>query len=161
MLLDGARDPAIASMIRFGKLDYYCLFSGTLTPRLQAAAPYIVHLAAASPLTRELLERGWGKSWGILTVAPPHVTISQQRLHFKKFLRVLSEDGDELAFRFYDPRVLRIYLPTCTAGEFSAFLGPLTKLVVEAESGAGLIEYRKSTQGMDMRVREIASHNER
>lgn len=140
-LLDGARDPAISNLVRFGKLEYACLFGGRLTPRLQAAAPYIVHLGATSPLTRELLERGWGKSWGILTIAPPHVTIFQQRLHFKKFLRVLSENGEVLAFRFYDPRVLRAYLPTCTAAELRTFLGPLTKLVVETKSGAGMIEF--------------------
>jgi len=33
-----------------------------------------------------------------------------KRLHFKKFLRVRTEDGRELSFRYYDPRVLNILL---------------------------------------------------
>jgi hypothetical protein len=154
-LLDGARDPAISRLVRFGKLEHACLFGGRLTPRLQAAAPYLVHLSAASPLTRELLERGWGNSWGILTVAPPDVTIVQQRLHFKKFLRVVTERGELLAFRFYDPRVLRVYLPTCTAPEFATFMGPVSRIVAEAAAGAGLIEFARGTGGMAARERPL------
>jgi hypothetical protein len=35
----------------------------------------------------------------------------------RRFLRVKDEDG--LVFRFYDPRVMRVYLPTCAAGELA------------------------------------------
>lgn len=58
-LLDDARDPQVARLVRFGKLEYACLFSGRLHPRLEAAAPYLVHLAAGSPTTNLLLRRGW------------------------------------------------------------------------------------------------------
>lgn len=132
-LLDGARDPEIARLVRFGKLEYGCLFSGRLHPRLEAAAPYLVHLAAGSPTTNLLLRRGWGHAWGIFTVAPPDVTLTQQRLHFKKLLRVQTEDGRQLAFRYYDPRVLSIYLPTCTGQELRTLFGPVTRLLAEGE----------------------------
>lgn len=135
-LLDGARDPRIAGLLRSGKLEYACLFDGRLDPRLQAAAPHLVHLAAGSPTTNRLLALGWGKAWGILTVAPAHVTLTQQRLHLKKLLRVKDENGRELVFRYYDPRVLRAYLPTCTGAEARTVFGPLTRLV--AEDGDGL-----------------------
>jgi RimJ/RimL family protein N-acetyltransferase len=141
LLLDGARDPAAVSLIRFGKLEYSCLFGGPLTPRLQAAAPYLVHLAARSPLTLELLSRVWGRGSGILTVARADVTLEQQRLHFKKFLRVRDEDGRLLQFRYYDPRVLRIYLPTCTADELQRFFGPLSRIVMEPVDGAAPLDY--------------------
>lgn len=141
LLVDGARDPELVSMIRFGKLEYNCLFSGRLTPRLQAAAPYLVHLAAASPLTRELLSRVWGNSGGILTVARADVTLQQQRLHFKKFLRVQDEDGRVLQFRFYDPRVLRIYLPSCTPEECQRFFGPVSRIVMESAAGGAPLDY--------------------
>jgi RimJ/RimL family protein N-acetyltransferase len=136
LLVDGARCPDAVSLIRHGKLEYGCLFSGRLTPRLQAAAPYLVHLAAASPLTLELLSRTWGNSGGILTVARADVTLDQQRRHFKKFLRVQDEGGRVLQFRFYDPRVLRIYLPTCTMEELQRFFGPVTRIVMEAQDSA-------------------------
>jgi hypothetical protein len=151
-LLDGARDPDIVGLLRAGGLEYTCLFSGALHPQLQAAAPYLVHLAAGSPTTNRLLRRGWGRAWGILTVAAPDVTLVQQRLHFKKFLRVRTEDGRELAFRYYDPRVLNIYLPTCTADEFHTLLGPLAALVAEQPDGTSLRMF--GSDGIAMQVRE-------
>jgi hypothetical protein len=152
-LLDGARDPDIAALVRTGGLEFTCLFSGALHPDLQAAAPYLVHLAAGSPTTNRLLLRGWGKAWGILTVAAPDVTLVQQRLHFKKFLRVRTEDGRELAFRYYDPRVLNIYLPTCTPDEFHTLLGPLTALVAEQPGGGSLRMF--GSDGTGMLAREL------
>ena len=141
-LLDGARDPEISRLVRFGSLEYTCLFGGRLHPRLAAAAPYLVHLAAGSPGTNRLLRQGWGKAWAIFTVAPADVTLVQQRLHLKKLLRVQDEDGAVLAFRYYDPRVLNVYLPTCTADECRTVFGPLDALFSESEQGAALIGYR-------------------
>ena len=155
-LLDGARDPDIVGLLRAGGLEYTCLFSGTLHPDLQAAAPYLVHLAAGSPTTNRLLQRGWGRAWGILSVAAPSVTLVQQRLHFKKFLRVRTEDGRELAFRYYDPRVLNIHLPTCTADEFHTLLGPLNALIAEQPGGASLRAFDSDGVGMRMREQVIA-----
>lgn len=153
-LLDGARDPDIVGLLRAGGLEYTCLFSGALHPQLEAAAPYLVHLAAGSPTTNRLLRRGWGRAWGILTVAAPDVTLVQQRLHFKKFLRVRTEDGRQLAFRYYDPRVLNVYLPTCTAEEFQRLLGPVTALVAERPGGASLCLF--TSDGIAMAVRDTA-----
>jgi hypothetical protein len=100
-----------------------------------------VHLAAASAQTRELLSRGWGNSWGILTIGPAHLTLDQQRRHFKKLLRVRDEAGQLLNFRFYDPRVLRNYLPTCTPDELRTFFGPVPRLVVEGAPATSMVSY--------------------
>lgn len=134
-LLDGARDPAIAALVMASGLDYTCLFTGPLHPRLEAAAPYLVRLAPDVSATERLLLQGWGKAWGIFALAAPAAELTQLRLHFKKFLRVKTEDGTELAFRFYDPRVLTVYLPTCNAGEYTTFLGPLACLLAETDGG--------------------------
>jgi len=127
MLVDGAADPRLAARIRLGKLDHDCLFAGPLTARLQAAAPWLVHLSAASAQTRELIGRA-ARHQGILVSAPAHVSTRQLRLHFKKLLWVRDEDGRELYFRFYDPRVLAIYLPTCTPEEKRIVFGPVQAL---------------------------------
>ena len=134
-LLDGARDPAIAGLVRASGLAYACLFAGQLHPRLQAAAPYLVHLSDSSPASAQLLARGWGKAWGILVVAGRSVTLDELRLHFKKFLRVQTEQGKTLAFRYYDPRVLNVFLPTCTVEELRNFLGPVSRLIAESDDG--------------------------
>ena len=146
MLLDGARDPAIAPLLRFGKLEYSCLFSGPLTDSLRAAAPYIVHLAARSDQTHEILRRAWNQHWGVLTVARADVTITQQRLHFKKLLRVQDEDGQWLAFRFYDPRVLRVFLPTCTADETARLFGPVDRLLMPTAQADAWLDFERAAQ---------------
>ncbi|MGY2198394.1 DUF4123 domain-containing protein [Pseudomonas gingeri] len=145
-LLDGARDPGISRAVRYGSLRFWCLYSGQLTPRLRAAAPYLVQLTRGSPATLELLERGWGNAWGIFIVAPASLAMSRVRLHFKKFLRVRTEDGRRLLFRFYDPRVLSIFLPTCTDAEFTQFLGPMTSLFVESEQGTAYRLFDRADQ---------------
>lgn len=134
MLVDGARDPAIAPLVRFGRLEYDCLFSEPLSPRLRAAAPYLVHLSANSAQTREMLHR-CADHWGIMIAAPAHVTTRQLRLHFKKLLWVHDENGRKLNFRFYDPRVLSMYLPTCTRQELQTFFGPVDCLYWMEETG--------------------------
>ena len=153
MLLDGARHPDIAPLVRFGRLEFACLYSGSLSPTLQAAAPYIVHLAAASAQTRELLSRAWGNSWGMLTIGPSHLMLDQQRMHFKKMLRVCDESGQRLNFRFYDPRVLRIYLPTCTRDELTTFFGPVPQFVLEGATSSELVDYVLDRNGL-----RVASH---
>lgn len=124
MLVDGARGPDIAPLIRFGKLDYTCLFAEPLSPRLRAAAPYLVHLAAGSPQTCDWLRRSINEPLGIFVAAPARITTQQLRLHFKKILWVQDERERKLYFRFYDPRILPIYLPTCTREERAMVFGP-------------------------------------
>ena len=153
-LLDGARDPEIASLVRSSGLEFACLFGEGLHPRLQAAAPYLVQLECGAPASEQMLQRGWGKAWGILAQARPELSLAQLRRHFKKFLRVKTADGKELAFRFYDPRVLNVYLPTCTNDEFTTFLGPLAQFIAEACDGASVRLFSSEDDGYT--VHEVA-----
>ncbi|UQS17710.1 DUF4123 domain-containing protein [Pseudomonas sp. HS6] len=135
-LVDGAQDPAISHRIRHGSLKFWSLYSGQLTPRLRAAAPYLVQLVPGHPQTLELLARGWGRAWGILLSVPVSLTMAKLRRHLKKHLQVRTEDGTLLMFRFYDPRVLSIYLPTCTQKELAAFFGPIHRAFYELNNGS-------------------------
>ena len=121
-LLDGARDQRIFYMLRDSGLDYLCLYSGYLPRELQLAAPYMVELIADHEFTRRLIDQAWGNSWGIFvsTQNAPNL-----RPHLRKFLRVRNEQGQFLLFRFYDPRVLRDYLPTCLPDELKHFFGSI------------------------------------
>jgi hypothetical protein len=116
-IVDGARDPRIFELLLRTGLEYTCLFAGRLSPSLRAAAPYLVHLAPGVNFTRQFFSEGWGNSWGVLTVAPADVTLPRLRRHLRTLLRVQDEAGRKLLFRFYDPRVLRVYLPTCTGDD--------------------------------------------
>lgn len=139
-ILDGARDPRIHPAVTRSGLAYHCLYSGTLEPVLARAAPYLVQLDREAPFTRELLTC-WGDSWGIYlrTVA----SLSELHRHFRRFLRVKDENGKNLVFRYYDPRVLRPYLPTCTEAELDYVFGPVQRFLVEAEGGAAAVAYHR------------------
>ena len=49
-------------------------------------------------------------------------------------------DFQPLYFRYYDPRVLRVYLPTCDADELRTLFGPISRLLCEDEEG-GLLKF--------------------
>jgi hypothetical protein len=61
----------------------------------------------------------------------------------RTLLRVRDEAGRTLLFRFYDPRVLRAYLPTCTATEWQSVFGPVHQLICSADED----EERRDSEG--------------
>lgn len=63
------------------------------------------------------------------------------RKHFRKFLEVKRESGAKLVFRYYDPRVLRVYLPTCTPEERALVFGPVAEFLVEGHDPATLLRF--------------------
>lgn len=136
-VVDAARDPRLIGLLDSTGLERCCLFAGPLSPALRAAAPHLVHLSPDARFTRAFLQLGWGRSWGVLTSAPPDVTLPQLRKHLRTLLRVRDETGRTLLFRFYDPRVLRAYLPTCTATETGQFFGPVHRFICEPGMDAG------------------------
>ena len=137
-ILDGARDDRIYFALRTYGLDYRCLYSGRLSWEMEAAAPYLLEVAPSYKFTSRLIEMGWGQSWGVFVrIGDP----SNLRHHLRGFLRVRDESGRILLFRYYDPRVLRTYLPTCRPDELRTVFGPISSYLVEAEDGRSLIEF--------------------
>jgi hypothetical protein len=49
--------------------------------------------------------------------------------------------GETVLFRFYDPRVLRALLPTCTSDQLVELFGPVQKYIVEDEDPSYAIEF--------------------
>jgi hypothetical protein len=147
-ILDAARDERIYPALRMSKLEYLCLYSGNLPEVLQRAAPYIVELAPGYSFTRPLLEMGWGHSWGVFLRIEDARNL---RHHLRGFLRVQDESGRMLVFRYYDPRVLRAYLPTCEPNELRTVFGPISSFVTEGERGESAIEFSCRGPRLDVR----------
>ncbi len=130
-LLDGARDERIYPTVVRSGVDYRSLYRADVPEVLAESAPYLVELEDGTPFTQWLLHTGWGQSWGIYLIATE--TLDELRDHFRQFLSAEDEDGKPFFFRFYDPRVLRLYLPACTADELVLFFGPVRLFGVENE----------------------------
>ena len=56
------------------------------------------------------------------------------RDHFREFHTVELPDQRTVLFRYYDPRVLRSFLPACNAAELASFFGPVQSFIVEGET---------------------------
>ena len=155
-VVDAARDPRLIGLLDTTGLERCCLFAGPLSPALRAAAPHLVHLAPDARFTRAFLQLGWTGNWGVLTLAPPDVTLPLLRRHLRTLLRVRDETGRTLMFRFYDPRVLRAYLPTCTAMEWQAVFGPVHQFICPPATSEASAE--PGMQGFDRDVPTRPEH---
>ena len=138
-ILDAARDVRIYPALLDADSDYCCLYRGDLAQELAEVAPYLVTLEPQAPFTPWLLSHGWGGSWGVFLASSAPLEVL--RRHFRRFLMVYDEAGKPLYFRYYDPRVLRVYLPTCNATELDTVFGPVKRYCVEGEDDHTLLEY--------------------
>jgi hypothetical protein len=128
-VLDAARDPLVLARLLGCGERYQSLYEGPRADRLADVAPYLVALPVGTPFLETLVRDGWGKSWGIyLACERP---FEELRHHLRRFLTVETEASKKLLFRFYDPRVLRVFLPVCTPGEREEFFGPVTEFLME------------------------------
>lgn len=141
-VLDGASIPNLLSLLAEHEVEQVCLYRGELDPELAQAAPYLVHLPMESPFSRLFLQGGWGQHWGILVLS--RETLRALRMHFRKFLMVSAPDGKPLYFRYYDPRVLRVYLPTCNGDELETLFGPVSAYVLEGEKPDVLLRFTRA-----------------
>lgn len=142
-ILDCARDPKVYLALLESRLEFRCLYSGNLPRALEMVAPHLVELSPASRLTQRWLDKGWGQSWGVFLKIQDAANL---RHHLRKFLKVQVENDQQLVFRYYDPRVLRAYLPTCTADEWQQFLGPIAAFLMEGEDGSSLVGFTRAGQ---------------
>ena len=145
-ILDGARNELIYPAVLQSGCETECLYLGELEPDMAEAAPYLVKLQKDHPFTEWLIKEGWGDSWGIyLRASSPFRDL---RRHFRKFLMVYDPNHKPLYFRYYDPRVMRVYLPTCNADELRIVFGPVKLYVMEDSSPTGILQFRLGSSGV-------------
>src|SRR4029077_13178445 len=129
-ILDGAREPSVLKVLVESGAERQSLFEGAPGAQLAHFAPYLVGLTSDSPLIETLARQAWGKSWGIFLTC--ELPLQEMRKHFRHFLTVKTAEG-QAYFRFYDPRVLRLFLPTCLPQEIDAIFGPVKYYLMEDE----------------------------
>jgi hypothetical protein len=139
-ILDAARSTSVFPAIEALAARRSSLLAETIAPELERASPFLVDIGPGDPLLETVLGEGWGDHWGVLlTSAYEHDFLVP---HLRDIVRARTEDGADYFFRFYDPRVLRLYLPTCTAAELDTFFGPIARFLVEGQAGEPpVIEY--------------------
>ncbi len=152
-VLDAARCPQLIELLSASGEEFRSMYEGASAVDLALVAPYLVRLPGESGLLEKLAREGWGKSWGIyLTSSLP---LADLRHHLRRFLMVQVPGGKWVYFRFFDPRVLRVYLPTCTEQERRDFFGPIGNYLVEGERESTLLSFTAGSK--DAVLRALAS----
>ncbi len=128
-LLDGAKcNDALDDTLKCAP-KYLSLYKGRSEENLASVAPYLAEINDL--FNTWIIENGWGDSWGYFIECD--LPFEALYGHLRKFLIVETEDFKPLYFRFYDPRVLRIFLPTCTPKQLEEFFGPIDRFICEDE----------------------------
>ncbi len=146
-ILDAARDKRIYPVLRrLARTEQILgLYQGRTARELAAVAPYLVSLGTTDRVFDWLWDEGWGESWGIFLWSL--VSPETLRAHFRRLTMVQSEADGRLLFRFYDPRVLRAFLPTCDAAQLRELFGPVQRFMAEQAAGTAVVSFRAVEQG--------------
>lgn len=147
-VLDPSRDRAILSLLRDSRMPMRCLFRGALHPELEAVAPHLATLSPDSPLLSAWLGEGWGRRWGIFLRSRSGFEALYR--HLRHFLQVQDPEGRTLYFRYYDPRVLGLYLPTCNAAERAVLFREVEAFAVEVPEHASLRWFQQGPERLEV-----------
>jgi hypothetical protein len=133
-VVDASRGARPLQLLREAVDEHRSLYDGVKGEALANSAPYLVALRRDSGLLERLVREGWGARWGIyLSSALPTKDV---RRHLRRFLLVEDDEtGERCYFRFYDPRTLRIFLPTCTLRQRHDFFGEIACFLAEGKRG--------------------------
>jgi hypothetical protein len=138
LVFDSALFPSEWNKFRQSYQNFLCLFWGQEEGYLGPVAPFLLEFDWNSEFKLPLTKGNWGNS-NIILINSKIELLALHR-HLRKFLLVKTEDGEQLYFRFYDPRVLRIFLPTCDTAQLKEFFGPVEQFICEDEDPAfGLV----------------------
>lgn len=145
-LVDAARDRELfaAAAASFG-LRTLSLFDGPLAGYLDHVAPHLVSIDLQSEYIG-LWSDHLGRSAGILLITDADAQTLWH--HLRKIFHATDDESNEYTFRYYDPRVLRTYLPTCTGDEAREFFGPVRRILVESERPRTILSCQAGRAGV-------------
>jgi hypothetical protein len=147
-IIDAARDrriyPKLASLQK--RVEIVSLYQGALARDLAEVAPYIFCLGSGESVFDWLWDQGWGRSWGIFLWSRGQ-DLASLRDHLRRLTMVELEGVGPVTFRFYDPRVLTSFIPTCSRAELAFLFGPVRRFIAETDAGASLTDFRREDDG--------------
>ncbi|MFC5742988.1 DUF4123 domain-containing protein [Dyella tabacisoli] len=130
-VLDGNKVEKLSERLYASDAEYACLFSGKLVPVLEASAPYIVRLSPHGRFAASVLREGWRRRWGILLHTQENLPLHELREHLRRFLRLVTPDGQAKCFRYFDPCAFKREVPSLTESERRAFFEPIRGALVQ------------------------------
>ena len=138
-LADGARmNLKINKFYDYG-VYRYSIFANTFYALIADVGPFLINVDGNNLCKDWILKDGYGLSWGVFLKTDAN--LDQLLVHLESIITVVEEGGKELFFRYYDPRVLRIFLPTCSPDQLLEFFGPVKYFLCEDENPDNYLKY--------------------
>ncbi len=148
LILDAARGIDARALGREHHAEGVSLYSGPDGDRLADVAPYLFAVSTELSLLKWYAAH-WGEHLGVL------VRTTADRAALREHLRqfVMATDPESRAaylFRFYDPRVLRVFLSTCEPPEARRVFGPIGAWYAESATGDRICVYSMGRDDVTM-----------
>lgn len=145
-VLDAAQEASAPQQAAEAGMQVRCLYEGEAGALVANVAPHLTTFDVSGEFANWLFPR-WDRNVGILLQA--QATFDEVRKHLRKFLIVKGPDGKtQYRLRYYDPRVLRAFLPVCTHDELNEFFGPIACFYAAGPLGLSVRTFRWTTRGM-------------
>ena len=137
LILDGAKMRFDLDKAKELNVNHQCLYKGKSAINLGGVAPWLFTFQKGAPFANWFAENSPEKSWGILFHSEDAFETVYK--HLRKFLLVKTEEEKELYFRYYDPRVLNTFMPSCDGRQLADFFGPIKAFYAETQPNKGLL----------------------
>jgi hypothetical protein len=145
-VLDAARDDRVLELLHESVDEARSLYDGVKGEALAEVAPYLCALRSGSGLLDRLLREGWGRSFGVFVESG--APFNALRRHLRRFLLVeKDESGGRMYFRFYDPRVLREFLPLATVRQRDVLFADVVDAFLCEDEAGELLAFAASARG--------------
>ncbi|MGY2261785.1 DUF4123 domain-containing protein [Pseudomonas sp. SDO55104_S430] len=136
LLLDGASIDSLPT--RLYRLDssptIEWLYHGTPYRALFDVGPALVVLRADSPLEKAFMDH-WQHDAGVMLESDaPMLELAE---YLRSLLHARVSGGASLLFRYYDPRVMRHWLPALSSAERDRMMGPISRVRLPAKDDQG------------------------
>ena len=159
IVLDAARMGMDMETAKELNPDFKCLYQGKTELELAGVAPFLFTYTSNSEFKQWFEKFSVGNSWGVLFHS--HLPFSELYKHCRRFLIVKNDGDQEMYFRFYDPRVLRIFLPSCNRVQLKEFFGPINSFIVEDEDPNSILQFTFDNIRLNCnRIARIESENQ-
>lgn len=130
-IVDSAQRPHFQERLEKLRTPYCSLFDGTSEEALKDIAPLLIehtgNLTEESLLNREL--RNLGEHKPAVSYIVSDTSIDALAKHFRNFhlIRVPEQGGREMLLRWYDTRILPIWLQLLNPDQHAAFFSPISE----------------------------------
>ncbi|MBZ9613422.1 DUF4123 domain-containing protein [Rheinheimera maricola] len=151
-VVDGAACPELRFKLYEWQPFSSCLWSGTLEPDLEEVAPYMVVLERDSAFTLWLIKEGWDNHWNIFVQSP--LEPKSFRKQIRKLQLVRSPEAKTLMFRFYDPRVMHVFLPTCDSEQNQELFSGVSSLYYPLAQNGVIKQARLKSEDFTVRFND-------